>query len=1373
MLKRPFLAFLGIVSLLVLGALLLIQTPQFAQAIKTIITQHFPKDLGIHTDFSNISLQFFPPGFSLQQPRIRVEEKKGSHLPPELKAGSSIEAERIDFSFRPFQMLSGHIKIHTVHVVNGKVLLKLESKKSKPGPPLKWADLLRLPVEHIVLKEVDFLIEHLGTPHSLQFTAKTFRLGQEMGPGGVGYDLSFSLKTIQAHGLQFQAVQSFDGNAFANPYGVKVDSLSLHAAHFHVALSGKIQGNLLEGASPLLTETELRLEGDLEEALRFGLIQKLPENLPKGQFVAAGKGEGDLKKLSETLRLKGTVGLEQFRFLEWKADSVKVEGQWTGHASGGELFLKKALITAQEKEREGGTQPGEGGKLEVGPLRWTVGSGAPLVFPVVFDRAHLHWLGAVALRKVYPLDARFTGSAHVSLKLPSEGSAWQLQSHLKLKVEQFALDNQRLQKIKPLTTIFKAPLIELDGDMEVNSRQITFNQTVLSLPRTRLKGGGKIDFKTGFGLHFSGAARLEDLGQIAENQVRGDGSLDIHVTGPFARALVNVDADLQDVYYLKLHLGNLKGRIVWDDDPNELLLQHIQATQGKMHYNGDGRLVFALNDSVQIKVLVPDGNMTDLFTIIQDPTASLTWLPRSLKGTFQGGVDVSGGLKFSQLKLLTQVHATHLEYLGEKFRSAKIEGGYDQGTYFIKNGEALKRAGKFLGRVSYNGEEKIDWELKSESLTVSDFDRIIRLDVPLRGNLQLTSSGKGKMGSVQSSTVIELKDARVRDIVVDSSHLSLTTKKGALLFDAALFGGEGRIDGTYDFDSKEQSRVRADFKRFDFSPFLFLLNHQLAQDSSLKALFSASLDLSFHAGSVDRSSGRVSLSEFEVGRTGTDFILGEPVSFKAAGGDFHLDHLVLKNAKNGEEELKLTLRNMRNKLDGELKGKLNLGILPFFTPVIEQTSGAANLNFSIGGSLKDPTLLGTITLDNHFVKLASIDSPVENITGSILVNQNKVTVQKLQANLGGGRVTAEGQVIVFLEKDPELNLKAQFTDSKLKIFPFQFVKFSGPITVKGESAPYWIEGDIAIDSAVSREKVITRKSSGTGLKVVQYSPPEFANGEGGSSAFKLRIKATAPRGIIFQNELFKDLEVKAALTLVNTLEAPRFLGTVDVLQGKLLFKDRAFQIRSGAAIFDSETAINPRFDLSADMEIKAIKISMYASGRFDKIEKMKVEFTSSPAMQESELLSLLATGFTAADAKKLSGADLSAVQQGEAASLVLHTLGFSRDIEDKTGFQLQLNESVLSQQGVSAFRPQSQADTSAAPQITIRRKLNERLSLSAGSTMGVGTSKSYQVNFDYYVNDHFSLTGVFNNYGTYGAADVQQINTNSMGLDFKFQKRFK
>src|SRR6185437_9235907 len=99
--------------------------------------------------------------------------------------------------------------------------------------------------------------------------------------------------------------------------------------------------------------------------------------------------------------------------------------------------------------------------------------------------------------------------------------------------------------------------------------------------------------------------------------------------------------------------------------------------------------------------------------------------------------------------------------------------------------------------------------------------------------------------------------------------------------------------------------------------------------------------------------------------------------------------------------------------------------------------------------------------------------------------------------------------------------------------------------------------------------------------------------------------------------------------------------------------------------FDNPNVINPQFNLTATTDVSNTKIQIYASGR---PSKPKVDLTSNPTMAESEILSLLALGNAQTDASKRIGniaSDRSAVQQGEAASLLLQSLDFNREVQEK------------------------------------------------------------------------------------------------------------
>ncbi|HUP57091.1 MAG TPA: translocation/assembly module TamB domain-containing protein, partial [Bdellovibrionota bacterium] len=156
-----------------------------------------------------------------------------------------------------------------------------------------------------------------------------------------------------------------------------------------------------------------------------------------------------------------------------------------------------------------------------------------------------------------------------------------------------------------------------------------------------------------------------------------------------------------------------------------------------------------------------------------------------------------------------------------------------------------------------------------------------------------------------------------------------------------------------------------------------------------------------------------------------------------------------------------------------------------------------------------------------------------------------------------------------------------------------------------------------------------------------------------------------------------------------------------------------------------------------------------------------------------ELLSLLALGLTSSDSKRLSSSDRSLVEQGEAGSLLLHSLGFNKEVKDRTGLEVQLDEATNSQIGTSIFRPQDQSQSTTAPRIVIRRKIGSRMELSAKSTVGVGAGNQREVNAELSVTPGLSVIGVWDYRETVDAQKNTSTINGSYGLDLKIQKRFK
>jgi hypothetical protein len=1398
--RHPFITFCAIVATMIASVLWFIQSPRFARVLKNVVARHLPSDMGVQGDFSELSIGLFPPSVSIKNPKVSL----GPHNLINLPAGSSVTAQRIDLRFQLFQMLSGQIKVHEVAIVDGDVKLVLHAGKdsankshSRFHPDVNWDELLQIRAEAISIENTRLHLDSLNNEFTADLTAERLRLAQWKGKDGSGYELRADFKDINSsvikNFLPTNGVNRVSAVAHVNAAGVQVDDILIVSQGLEVRASGQIKGNVLSD-KVLALDSRVSLNGDLETIsgfFRTDRSSKIAGDLAgslAGKLRFTGRFRGDLNQLQETARAEGSLEGQDVKFKDWSADRVEAEAAYSGSSyvafasggrsagRGGEISVTHAVLSSAETPRIPPKTFGGGGKVEIGAFKYRLGNYAqgeipqPVTIPIRFERAHIHWLTGSAAKIIFPLDFRVSGPVDATF-IPATGASgknWSAQAKVGFEIEEFHLDNQVYQTQRVLHQVFNVKKFNLAGPLSIDSNGLKATNVLLSLDHTQLTVNGTVGPKTGYDLYGQGPADLSDFGAVAENPIRGAGTLDVHTHGPASAVLVDIDADLKDAFYLNLNLGDVRGRITWDDDPDNLIFNHIQAIKGETPYSVNGTVYLGATDKIDLNADFPAGNIHDVSAIFDNLVKDLWWFPSSLSGTVQGKIKITGGVNLNRISILSEMTGNNWLLMGERFRKVTLQGGFVKGAYIVSDFKAVKQTGDLSGKISYDADQRFDWEFKTDDLAVSDLDHIARLDVPIRGRIQLESHGHGKESSLQSLTQGSVTNTSVRGDLLPSSQFTIRTDGGVATTKAVALGGQGTLDFVYNMNPEGYSTLDAELHHLDFSPALLLLNPKLMQDNALEGHASGEFKIGFKTNEIEKATGTLAVQEYRLAKTGTSFNLVHPITAKMVDGDFFIHDLSLSG---GNAVTTLSLKGRPNRLDGTVTGGLDLSVLEFVVPVINKGTGEANLDFTIEGLLKAPSLYGRADIQEGGLRLASIDTPIENISGALLLRNGAISVQNLQADLAGGQVNAGGTVEVFAYKYPTLDLKATLAGSRLKIYPFQYVKVRGDLAVTGEQRPYLISGSTIVDSAMVKEKVLGQKQGDT-VKTLQYTPA--ASGSKGATddipLFKLKIDVVADRNILVQNDLF-DAELKAHVSIVNTLDAPRILGTADMIQGKMTFKDHQFQVQSASANFDNPSTLIPHVNMNATTEFANTKVFLNASGRMN---SLKFDLTSNPAMSESEILSLLSLGGGSFDNRnKYAGVqtDYSAVQQGEAAALVLQTMDFNRDLQDKTGFEIQMDESISPLVGQSIFNSKTPIEQTAEPKLIVRRRIGDKFSVSYGSTVGVGTDKESDFNAEYHLTPGLSAIGVYENYET--QEETQLLNQNSYGLDFKLEKRFK
>ncbi len=1361
-LKLAFLSFFGITALSVGGGVLYLESESFGQVVKRMISARSPQKLGVVGDFSHLKIYFFPPGIGIANPRIHIEKENIAKIPVE----GDVEAKELRAAFAPFQMFSGVLQVEELEVSGGAVQGRIHSEifKDSPGPKTKsvrlgWKELFQLQISgvHFVDTYLNVVTELPGVSKpefGTEFVVKDLHLGK----GRVG-DREGILSNAVVRAVRispppiwgpfpFREANQLQWNVEFTDQGLRLNPFTLDISGVHLEVDGGITGNLLDEKSDARLKAAATLSGD---AGTFFLTNR-NDPLWSGELDAKGEVSADLKNLLSTFAAKFVVDGRRLAYDRMQVSTLRAEG---------EVDLPAKRVRLDALEATDGTRPGDPGKLSVKGLEIPFELNREFGAEVVFKNADIHWLGGVVASAVYPLEGALNGSLGFQY-LPA-GKAWRIKLRPDLGVHRFQLTNQKLGERRIRKEILKPalPLI-LKGGVEIHPGGLEFKDLGLSLRKSQFRIAGGISGSTGFEFTAKGPVEMAEVSEIAGSSIRGEGTLEARIHGTADELLLDFDTSLSRAQYLGLDFGSVKGRITYDDGISELRFTGIRASQKNTFYSlKEGFIDLSGGDDLHLPIEIHSGRIEDLAIVLDSLTKKITWFPKTLRGEIHGIVDVGGKVDTPRLVIGARVEGSDWTWMGERFRRVKMELGYDQGVYFARKVDLLKSTGSLRGAIDFDANaDRMEWKIESESFTLGDLDFFDRLELPARSRIRIRSSGSGKMGALESETILQGYDTEVKGERYSPSDLSLTIQDRILKADGSLFGGQLTGQMKYSLIPRQPSSFRMDLNNLDFSPPLLVLNPKLVDDPELKARVSGRIQLDFLSTQSELARGEVQLTSYELRKKGFSLLLSDPIRMPIQLGYFQLKP---SSFRFGNSEITLQGEGRRGDVDFRLKGIADLGIAEVLTSAVSSASGEAKTDLQIHGPLKALRLDGQVDLDKGRVTTRWMQTPFEDIDGRILINRGRIYLESLDAYLGDEVFSMSGKIDTFTDRFPELDLRGTFDNNKIKMEPFDLVRGRGTLTLKGIAPPYVIGGSFELNQAVFKKSFSGDGSGNTG-RGGRFLPKDESK-QMSTDLFELDFSVNANQGFQVKNEII-DAEFKGKARLIGPPGQPRLLGEGRLISGKVLFKDRPFIFESAKIEFDDPYQLDPKFNASAISEVNQYKIRVLVFGR---ASQWKAEFSSTPFLKENEIFAVLSSGGAGTQTGRFNTRDRTFVSQGEAASLILHSMDFSKDVQDKTGFQFDVEEAIDNQAANSIFRPQNLSENIAAPKVVLKRNVGRNVSLSFGSTVGVGSRNQREVNAEYKLTPGVSMLGVWNN--------IEGVNTResrtSFGLDLKFNRRFK
>lgn len=373
-------------------------------------------------------------------------------------------------------------------------------------------------------------------------------------------------------------------------------------------------------------------------------------------------------------------------------------------------------------------------------------------------------------------------------------------------------------------------------------------------------------------------------------------------------------------------------------------------------------------------------------------------------------------------------------------------------------------------------------------------------------------------------------------------------------------------------------------------------------------------------------------------------------------------------------------------LDLVLGGAIDLGAVEVLHPDL-LASGRLACDLKIGGRIEAPLFDGTVRATRGRLRLLPYPESVDGLLVALRFSGNDVTMEQGRFRLGGGEVLLDGNATLdgWLPQTLRIGLDARGVG--LSVPRGVWGRYNGKLQLVGTLDEPEIRGRL--------EMIAGRYTREFGLGTfdrVRIVEPNV----GGTSFWNrvgLNLKIDAVESVSIRNEMAR-MQASAQLDVSGTLRRPLLTGAIVLLEGgRMTFRDIEYEVINGLVTLDDAGGDPVELRLRASTSVRGYNITLELEASTNRVD---YRLSSTPALPESDVLSLLITGQT----------------QGEFGS----DQGLLRTEAATTYFGSQLGELLLGNVARRALNidqfsispSQVGPETSPTARITVGRRLNER-----------------------------------------------------------------
>lgn len=592
-----------------------------------------------------------------------------------------------------------------------------------------------------------------------------------------------------------------------------------------------------------------------------------------------------------------------------------------------------------------------------------------------------------------------------------------------------------------------------------------------------------------------------------------------------------------------------------------------------------------------------------------------------VSGLLHGTLRVGGTWQSPQGQGVIQV--SNPAYAGSSFRVLRADLSFAGGQVDLQNIFLGQGAARITGTAGYEfGAAQFHFNLQGGNFDLAKLASVQGNRLSVAGKMDFSVQGSGTRQSPVINGILHLRQLtldteREGDFTVTATTRDATTHLvGRSQFAPASLNLDGDVRLHGDFPGQ----FVLHFSQLDLDPLLHAyMRGRLTGHSSAAGIVSVSGPL-LHLRDLHV---RADVSDFQADIENLKLRNSGPLQFAVDRQVISVQHFRVVGDGTDLEAGGTAQLASPGVLNLRANGTVNLKVVQTLNPDY-MSSGLMTVRLRVGGTRAAPDIGGRVQISDG--SLANIDLPsgLSNINGTLLFNQDRLRVEKLSAQTGGGLLNVAG--FISYNRALAFDLTADGRDIRLRYPP--------GMSTSANVNLHWVGG---LDrSTLSGNILVTRFQLARNFDFASYlarakAPATLPDPHSPLNNLRLDVHITTTPELDVQTAIAR-VAGDADLRLRGTAAKPVVLGRVDIARGDVNFSGTKYHLERGDITFSNPVRVEPILDLEASARVRDYDITLGFHGQLD---KLNATYSSDPPLPTADIIALLAMGRTRAESSIL------------------------------------------------------------------------------------------------------------------------------------------